>query len=138
MVAQDREGARVEWKKALALYQENGDSVLEAETTKEIEDLSIEMDRVAVFKQKMTEMKLVDSKEEQAVRAAFEKFDADHSGEMDMAEYNQLAVELGTFPPLTQAELDEALLQLDNSKDGSISFEEFWTWWVTDLIRKDS
>ena len=75
--------------------------------TKEIEDISLEMDRVAVFKQKMTEMvsagagsaslrslqnllydngvsgipqKLVDSKEEQAVRAAFEKFDADNSG----------------------------------------------------------
>jgi len=59
-------------------------------------------------------------------------------GEMDMSEYSLLAVELGTFPPLSQEELDEALLQLDNSKDGSISFEEFWAWWVTDLIRKDT
>ncbi len=55
-----------------------------------------------------------------------------------MSEYSLLAVELGTFPPLSQEELDEALLQLDNSKDGSISFEEFWAWWVTDLIRKDT
>ena len=70
-----------------------------------VEDASIEIDRVAVFKQKLTEMvcrvarpaslcvacvgrshllsmvqKLVDSKEEQAVRAAFEKFDTDQSG----------------------------------------------------------
>lgn len=39
-----------------------------------------------------------------------------HAGEMDMGEYNQLAVELGTFPPLSEAELQEALLQVRRNR----------------------
>lgn len=53
---------------------------------------------------------------------------------MDLTELTHLAVELGTFPPLTETEQKEAMLQLDNSKDGLISFDEFWTWWVTDTL----
>lgn len=54
---------------------------------------------------------------------------------MDASEFAELAIELGTDPPLSSEELEEAMSQLDSSSDGKISFEEFWSWWITDEIQ---
>lgn len=48
-----------------------------------------------------------DNREEEAIKAAFDKFDADESGFIDMREYQNLASELGTFPALSEEELHE-------------------------------
>ena len=64
----------------------------------------------------------------------FEKFDVDKSGHLDSREFSNLASELGTFPPLTEEELDEALFQIDQSDDNEFSFDELWMWWISDKI----
>jgi Ca2+-binding EF-hand superfamily protein len=60
------------------------------------------------------------------------------TGSMELTEFASLAVELGCMPALTDEELFEALLQLDNSDDGKVTFDEFWAWWVRDLVLGDS
>ena len=74
------------------------------------------------------------NKEEEQLRATFAKFDVDKSGHLDSGEFSSLASELGTYPELTPEELDEALLQIDQSDDAEFSFDELWMWWVSDKI----
>ena len=108
-----------------------------AETFMQLYDLnklSFKLDKVAFINAQMKSAQASGNKERDAVLKAFKKFDTDGSGEMDSSEFASLAVELGTYPPLKQEELDEAMRQLDNSADGKISFDEFWTWWITDDV----
>lgn len=135
---QDYLGAQRLWEQAHGLFVKNEDHVSEADMAKALSELAVEVDRTSVFMRKMKEMRGTDNREEQAIRAAFDKFDYDGSGTMDMKEYQALASELGTFPPLREDELAEALLQLDNSVDSKVQWEEFITWWMTDqILRQD-
>ena len=122
------------WARAKDVYAECGDGQKVAEATEKLEALEMEMDAVATIMRKLAALQSGENKEEEAVRAAFEKFDADKSGTMEMAEFSDLASELGSYPPLSKEELAEALGQIDNSMDGVITFDEFWAWWVADQL----
>lgn len=77
-----------------------------------------------------------DNREREAVLCAFRKFDRDGSGEMDQHEFASLALELGTYPPLREEELREAMVQLDQSTDGKVTFDELWAWWSSEEVHQ--
>jgi Ca2+-binding EF-hand superfamily protein len=91
-------------------YKEVQDESSIEEVTDLLEELQLEIDKATFMKARMN--RLYGNKEYQSVKAAFHKFDADSSGVMDTKEFNLLAVELGTDPPLRKDELDEGLLQV--------------------------
>jgi len=133
----DVHGAKEDYEKALKIYDECGDPDAHAEMEYMLEQLEFEIDKVATITKKIAEMTAEGSKEKEAVETAFKKFDSDGSGIMDLKEFHELAAELGTYPPLTEAERLEALKQLDEDMSGELSFEEFWAWWVADELETE-
>jgi len=69
-------------------------------------------------------------KDVNAVKAAFDHYDADGSGFIDKAEFVGLSSDLGEL--LDDDELVAAIKEIDVSGDGKISFNEFIRWWNTD------
>lgn len=66
---------------------------------------------------------------DEVMRKVFKSFDTDGSGFIDSIELEAVAKELGR--PMDAAELEECLKDLDQNKDGKISYEEFAAWWLT-------
>jgi len=66
---------------------------------------------------------------DEIMRKAFKAFDLDGSGYIDSNELAEVSKELGKA--LDSAELDECLKDLDQNKDGKISYEEFSQWWLS-------
>ena len=64
------------------------------------------------------------------VRSMFDKFDADKSGFIDMAELRLCVAQLGC--KVSDEELHVMMQQLDVDKDGQVSFQEFAVWWSSD------
>jgi len=56
----------------------------------------------------------------------FRKFDANNSGEIDMRELGLVIKVLGLN--MGSEEINNAMIDLDKDCNGSISFEEFWSW----------
>ena len=100
-----------------------------------IRGLAIEQDRIGALVEKMRSLASKGNKEEEQVRQIFNKHDKDGNGFISTDELQSLAKEFGTFPPLTPAELDEALDQIDQSDDDQISFDELWAWWISDRLQ---
>jgi hypothetical protein len=63
------------------------------------------------------------------MKKVFKAFDTDNSGFIDSNELIQVAKELGRN--LSNDELEECLKDLDQNKDGKISYEEFSRWWLS-------
>ena len=122
------------YKHALDLYSEIQDDPLIEQMEELIERLDLEIDRISFIKDRTEKMAQDGSREEQAVKTAFEKFDQDRSGELSMAEFGQLAIELGTDPPLRPEELAEGIAQLDLDGTGEMSFDELWAWWCAEDV----
>lgn len=66
---------------------------------------------------------------DEVIRKVFKAFDTDNSGFIDSQELADVSKELGRT--LEPAELEECLKDLDQNKDGKISFQEFQTWWLS-------
>ncbi len=62
-----------------------------------------------------------------AVKARFDRADANKDGFLDTAELASVCTELGTS--MNKNELESALFILDKNGDGKISLEEFQAWW---------
>jgi len=75
--------------------------------------------------------KIYESKKQDEVKRAFEKFDKDGSGVIDLQELGELSKDLGY--PLTKGQLDTAFKDLDLNHDGVIDFEEFCRWYFTGM-----
>jgi len=71
---------------------------------------------------------------EEWCREVFDKFDANKSGEIDIRELQQLTRSLGLS--LDRESINNAMFELDQNRNGAISFEEFWTWWQLAATRK--
>ena len=67
---------------------------------------------MSVLKARIRDSIAAGDKEEESVHLAFKKFDVDGSGTMSVSELSSLAQELGTFPALSEEELEELLLQV--------------------------
>jgi hypothetical protein len=65
--------------------------------------------------------------ETERLKAAFDKFDKDKSGAIDLKELKDMIVELGG--KITDEQLKEAMDQLDTNKDGTCGFDEFKALW---------
>jgi len=63
------------------------------------------------------------------MKKVFVSFDTDKSGFIDANELKEVSKELGK--ELDAAELEECLKDLDQNKDGKISYEEFAAWWTS-------
>jgi len=59
----------------------------------------------------------------EVMKKVFESLDADKSGYIDLKELKEMSKELGK--EMDNAELEECIKDLDENKDGKISFEEF-------------
>ena len=66
---------------------------------------------------------------EEVIRKAFTLFDKDNSGSIEINELQEVSKELGR--PMDQAELEECIQDLDQNKDGKISYDEFRKWWLS-------
>jgi len=77
----------------------------------------------------------MDEEEREELKAAFEVFDTDHSGFIDMEELGRLMAGLGQ--DLSRNELDKMMNELDEDHDGQVSFEEFLTLMTGKLGEKD-
>ena len=60
-------------------------------------------------------------------RLMFEEIDTDGSGELTAPELREIAEKLGGG--VTDEEIDDALMEMDHSGDGSIGVAEFEAWW---------
>ena len=115
--------------------QQSGRDVSELKVI--IETAEHEQDAVGSIMKKMRVLATKGNKEEEQLRAVFEKFDTEGKGQITTGQLRALATELGTYPPLSEEELEEALMQIDQSDDDELSFEELWMWWVSDKLDDD-
>ena len=60
-------------------------------------------------------------------KEVFKRYDANNSGEMDVRELQQLVWSLGL--QMDREAINNAMLDLDKNRNGTISFDEFWAWW---------
>lgn len=67
-----------------------------------------------------------------SIRAAFDKYDRDQSGDIDSAELRNVLEDLGV--DASDERLNEAFELLDANGDGIISYEEFGKWWRRDQV----
>jgi hypothetical protein len=65
----------------------------------------------------------------EVIQKVFKSFDKDNSGYIDISELKDVSSELGR--PMDAAELEECMKDLDQNKDGKISYEEFSAWWLS-------
>lgn len=71
---------------------------------------------------------------ENSCRQVFDRFDANKSGEIDIRELQQLTRALGLS--MDRESINNAMFELDKNRNGSISFEEFWSWWAIAATKK--
>ena len=62
----------------------------------------------------------------EALKAKFDEIDADGGGSLDRSEIAKLAVGMGT--PLSEHELDAAMVEIDKDGSGAVSFDELVDW----------
>lgn len=79
---------------------------------------------------RMTAGTVFESSKKKKVRAIFNKYDTDKSGELDLAEFDKLCQDLGEV--YTPEQLEVALDEIDADGNGGIDFEEFYKWWCAD------
>ena len=65
--------------------------------------------------------------EEKRLQEIFDEIDEDHSHTLERQEIQHLAERTGH--PLSEAELDTAMLELDTNGSGHIKFQEFRSWY---------
>jgi hypothetical protein len=70
----------------------------------------------------------VEAQEEADVRAVFDGIDLDGNGTLERNELDTLAQRL-LHRPLSKAELDKAMADMDEDGSGEVDFEEFLVWW---------
>ncbi len=99
-----------------------------------VDGMEMERDMVGAILSKMRKLAASGNKEETQLREVFIRFDKDGKGHLNTRDLSALATALGTFPPLDEDELEEALMQIDQSDDDEFSFEELWQWWVSDKL----
>lgn len=66
-------------------------------------------------------------------KQVFDRFDANKSGEIDIRELQQLTRALGLS--MDRESINNAMFELDQNRNGSISFDEFWSWWQSVATR---
>jgi len=64
---------------------------------------------------------------EELCKMAFDKFDLNKSGEIDIRELQQLVWTMGL--KMDREDINHYMYQLDKNRNGTISFDEFWSWW---------
>lgn len=64
---------------------------------------------------------------EVSCKQIFDRFDANKSGEIDIRELQQLTRALGLS--MDRESINNAMFELDQNRNGTISFDEFWSWW---------
>jgi calmodulin len=72
--------------------------------------------------------------EEDSIRGAFERLDADGSGELERPEIAELMTQLGRGP-LSEKALDALMAELDADGSGEVDFEEFYAWFSRPPLR---
>jgi len=85
---------------------------------------------------RMTAGTVFESSKKKKVRAIFNKYDADGSGELDLEEFGVFCQDLGE--KFTPEQLEVALDEIDEDGNGTIEFEEFYKWWCSDPAHEDS
>ena len=66
--------------------------------------------------------------EEKRLQEIFDEIDEDHSHTLERQEIQHLAERMGH--PLSEAELDTAMAELDTNGSGHVKFQEFRSWYL--------
>jgi Ca2+-binding EF-hand superfamily protein len=66
-----------------------------------------------------------------ALRAKFNEYDEDGSGQIDAIEFKSFMKAI--VPNISDTEITETMAVLDESGDNQVDFEEFQKWWIEDL-----
>jgi len=67
-------------------------------------------------------------------RAVFDRYDINKCGEIDLRELTQMVRSLGLS--MDRERINNAMFDLDLNRNGTISFDEFWTWWQNSCDRE--
>ena len=70
----------------------------------------------------------MNNESKEALKNIFDNFDKDKSGFIELKELSLVSKELGD--ELKPEEVSKIMKELDINKDGRISFNEFWDWWI--------
>eukprot|EP01064_Diplonema_japonicum_P002958 TRINITY_DN1191_c0_g1_i4.p1 TRINITY_DN1191_c0_g1~~TRINITY_DN1191_c0_g1_i4.p1 ORF type:complete len:746 (+),score=268.94 TRINITY_DN1191_c0_g1_i4:41-2278(+) len=73
------------------------------------------------------------AKEKQAVKEVFDRIDTDKSGDLTLDELAKVVEELDC--DMDEEEVKSALVELDTDQNGTVNWEEFFTWWSSDINR---
>lgn len=61
------------------------------------------------------------------LKGVFDRFDKDHNGSIDRAEFGEFLAAIGK--QMTAAQVAEGFAQIDRDGSGVIEFDEFVDWW---------
>lgn len=61
------------------------------------------------------------------LKTTYQRFDADHNGQIDLAEFRALLTELGA--QLERSVVESAFDAIDVDENGLVDFDEFAQWW---------
>lgn len=67
------------------------------------------------------------------IRAAFEEFDADGNGKIDLSEFRAITAKLGLT--LSPVEAEKLFDVVDGDETGLVDFEEFEAWYLDHVSR---
>lgn len=77
-------------------------------------------------------MKELSDRDIEKVRAEFDYFDEDSSGELSLEEFRRLFNIIA--PDARRAEADTGFSEIDEDQSGGIEFDEFLDWWKSNWL----
>ncbi len=77
-------------------------------------------------------MKELSEKDIEKIKAEFDYFDEDNSGELNLEEFRKLFKIIA--PDARQAEADAGFADIDEDASGAIEFDEFLDWWQSNWL----
>eukprot|EP00091_Calanus_sinicus_P011141 TRINITY_DN2533_c1_g1_i3.p1 TRINITY_DN2533_c1_g1~~TRINITY_DN2533_c1_g1_i3.p1 ORF type:complete len:149 (-),score=61.23 TRINITY_DN2533_c1_g1_i3:31-477(-) len=122
----DEDGSgEISTKELLGVMRAMGQNPTEEELNTLVMEIDVDGNGIIDFEEfvAMMKMKAHEVDDEADLRQAFQMFDSNHDGFIDMRELRQVAVMLGTM--LSREEVDEFMAEADKDGNGKLDYDEF-------------